>query len=170
MSYQFSFLQAFAGYYFVKSKFLTTLKQNTLLKRSQEESRVHFSRQFEIMRLQDIGKYRTHICHELRNIRPASLYWTAVGFGTLSNKCLYLTINGLNNSNNQLFWQLINFFSQPSRDCTKGYIFDTYLIECLCKYLFQSQSSRNKKISDLQSNLSCRIYQSFESVQVKTEV
>ncbi len=103
MSYQFSFLQAFAGYYFVRSKFLTTLKRNTLLKRSQAKLQVHFSRQSEIMLLADIGKYRTHICYRLSYFRPACLYWTAIGYGTLTYGCVFPTINRLKSLNNQFF-------------------------------------------------------------------
>lgn len=150
MSYQFSFLQAFAGYYFVRSKFLTTLKRNRLLKRSQAKFQVHFSRQSEIMLLADIGKYRTHICYRLRRFASVSLYWTALGYRNLSYRCLYPTINGLKSLNNQLFWQLNKFLNQSSSDCVSSYIFNNHLVERQCKYLLQSELSKNRKILDLQ--------------------
>mgnify|MGYP001800086032 FL=1 len=161
MSYQFSFLQAFAGYYFVGSRFLTISIRNVLSKRSQAKLRVHVSWQFETMRLEDIGKYRTHICYRLRHFRLVSLYWTAIGYRILTYRCLCPTINRLNNLNNHYFTELKKFLNRSSSDWISGYIFDTYLNKCLCKYLLQSKPSKNRKILGLQSHPDCRICQSI---------
>jgi hypothetical protein len=150
MSYQISFVQAFAGYYFVKSKFLTTLKRNTLLKRLQAKLQVHFCRQFEIMLLADIGKYRRHIPYRLRHFPSMSLYSTALGYRNLTDRCVYPNINGLKSLSNQVFWQLKKFLSQSSSHCVSSYIFDNHLVERQCKYLLQSELSKNTKTLDLQ--------------------
>ncbi len=150
MSYQFSFLQAFAGYYFVKSKFLATLKRNILLKRSQTKLQVYFSQQSEIMLLADIGKYRTHICYRLRRFPSVCLHWTTLGYRNRTYRCVCPTINGLKSLNNQLFWQLKKLLNQSWSDCVISYIFDNHLVERQCKYLLQNKFSKNRKIWDLQ--------------------
>ena len=153
MSYQFSFLQAFAGQCFARSKFLAALKRNALLKRSQAELQVHFSPQSEIMLLADIGKYRTHICYRLRRFPSVSLYWNALGYINLIYRCVYSSINGLKSLNNQFFWQLKKFLNQSSSDCVSSDIFDNLFSDCLCKYLLQSEFFQNRRVVDLQSNL-----------------
>jgi len=157
MSYQFSFLQAFAGYYFVESQLLTALVRNKLLKSLQADLQVEFYRQPQIMLLADIGKYRTRICYRLRCFRQMSLYWTVLDYATLTYRWLYPTIYRLKNLNKLYFWQLKQFLTQSSSDCDDSYIFDNHIVTWLCKHLLQIGLSKNKKISDLQLNFNQNI-------------
>ena len=132
MSYQFSFLQAFAGYYFVESQLLTTLKRNRLLKSLQIDLRVHFYWQPGIMLLADIGKYRTLIYYRLRYFSQMSLYSTVIDYGTLTYRWLHSTIYSLKNLNYKLnklyFWLSKKLLTQSSSDCGISYIFDTDIV------------------------------------------
>ncbi|MEM6752597.1 MAG: hypothetical protein AAF630_06470 [Cyanobacteria bacterium P01_C01_bin.38] len=166
MSYQSSFLQAFAGYYFVRSKFLTTLKQSRLLKSLQVYLQVQFYRQPKIMLLADIDKYLSDTCYKLRHLYQMLLYWAAIVYVTLAYKWLSANINGLQNTNNQYFWRLRKFLTQTLSACGGSYIFDIYIVKWLCKNLLQIELSRNKKVFDLQSNFDRQVYQSSEFIQI----
>ncbi|AFY55906.1 hypothetical protein Riv7116_3451 [Rivularia sp. PCC 7116] len=145
MSYQFSFLQAFAGYDFAKSRFFAALNQNTLLKSLQICLRVDFYRQIKIMLFTDSSKHSTHICYKLEFFSQMYLDGAVIEYGTLLERWLYLIENRFKALQNQYSWHFRKHIRESSSDCNRSYIFDNNIAKVLCKYLLRIRLSQEKK-------------------------
>ncbi|MEO1428332.1 MAG: hypothetical protein AAFV71_04550 [Cyanobacteria bacterium J06633_8] len=145
MSYQFTFLQAFAGYDFAKGGFLASLNRNPLLQSLYVCLSVDFYRQAEIMLLADRRKDSTRICYWLKFFRQMSLDRAATEYGALLRICLYTIGDRFKALQNQYSRHLGKYLEESSSDCDRSYIFNNYIAIFLCKYLLRLGFSKNKK-------------------------
>ncbi|MBV6623868.1 MAG: hypothetical protein KI793_13195 [Rivularia sp. (in: Bacteria)] len=164
MSYQFSFLQVFAGYDFVGSRLFATLNRNELLQSLRRCLRVDFYRQIETLLLVDTSKHSIHICYRLKFFRQMFFNCFAIKYATLDLRWLYRIGEKFKPLQTQYSWHFRQHLKESSSDCNRSYIFDNYIAKFLCKYLLRVELSKNKKIAlwegsftgELHSLLKCK--------------
>lgn len=142
MSYQFSFLQGFAGYDFVKSRLLTSFIWRKVLKSLQACCQLERFWRIEILLLADIGEFQTHICQRFRFFQQMLFYSNAsAGKIALAYEWCHPSIGinkSLNNQfNHQYIRRLKKFLTQSLSDCEHNNIFDIHIVVWRCKYLLQ---------------------------------
>jgi hypothetical protein len=154
MSHEFSIVQAFAGYYSLQYKLLSTCILDKALKRLLADLWVEFCRQLETILQTDMSNLQIQICQRLIFFQQMRFYWNIWAYLALIWKLCHLPIGRFEGFNHQYIQWLKKLSPRFLIYGNDSYIFDTHIIVLLCKYLSQlGFLSRQQRICELQLQL-----------------
>lgn len=136
MSYQFSFSQAFTSYNFVESKLVPACRQKNLLQKIRVVVRIEYCRLIEMILLTNVDQFQAQVCQILGCFQPMLRYSSGSACISQVGECCHPPIVRLQIANKQYIRRLKKRLIQALNGYKSGNIFNSYIVICLCKYLF----------------------------------